>query len=50
MKIKVDGHAWNGFEIRFLKKFWMDGISKIGFLRLRMDEGKVSNGRKLETW
>ena len=36
MKIKVDGHAWNGFEIRFFKKFWMDGISKIGFLRLRM--------------
>ena len=34
----------------FLKKFWMDGISKIGFLRLRMDEGKVSNGRKLENW
>ena len=50
MKIKVDGHAWNGFEIRFFKKFWMDGISKIGFLRLRMDEGKVSNGRKLENW
>ena len=24
MKIKVDDHAWNGFEIRFLKSFgWM---------------------------
>ena len=24
MKIKVEGHAWNGFEIRFLKSFgWM---------------------------
>ena len=32
MKIKVDGHAWNGFEIRFLKSFgWM------GFLKLGLD-------------
>ena len=28
MKIKVDGHAWNGFEIRFLKSFEWMGFEK----------------------
>ena len=30
MKIKVDGYAWNGFEIQFLKSFGWMGFLKLG--------------------
>ena len=47
MKNKVDGHGCGRFWKTIFKVFWIDGVAKIRFLWLSMDEGKVSKWRKL---